>query len=94
MFLTSTPGGPFQLVDSTDLGINNEGRFKSVSLRNVAMTAPHFHNGSVSGLTQVLSTNIPAHNVPAADLNKFIAFLQTLSDNTVVTDPKFSNPFR
>jgi cytochrome c peroxidase len=94
MFLTSTPGGPFQLVDSTDLGINNEGRFKSVSLRNVAMIAPHFHNGSVSNLTQVLSTNIPAHNVPAADLNKFLAFLQTLSDNTVLTDPKFSNPFR
>ncbi|MCW3087272.1 MAG: Di-heme cytochrome peroxidase, partial [Sediminibacterium sp.] len=51
MFLTSSPQAPFALADANDLGINNQRRFKSGSLRNIANTAPYFHNGSVTSLT-------------------------------------------
>jgi cytochrome c peroxidase len=33
-------------------------------------------------------------NIPKADRTALIAFLQTLDDVNVVTDPKFSNPFK
>jgi cytochrome c peroxidase len=33
-------------------------------------------------------------NIPAGDREAIIAFLQTLNDVTVLTDPRFSNPFK
>lgn len=94
MFITSTPTGPFGLADPGDLGINNQRRFKSSSLRNIANTAPYFHNGSIASLQNMLSGNIPAHSVPPQDRQKLLAFLQTLSDQTSITDIKYSNPFQ
>ncbi len=94
MFLTSAPAGPFALLDPNDAGINNQNRFKSGSLRNIANTAPYFHNGTVLSLTAMLTGGIPAHSVPPPDVAKVLAFLQTLSDNTVTTEVRFSNPFK
>ena len=101
MFLTSTPAGPFGFPDPTDAGINGQHRFKSGSLRNVALTGPYFHNGAVTTLSAMLNggppgspTNIPAHSVNPADAIKILAFLQTLSDQTVATEAKFSDPFK
>ena len=93
MFLTSSPTGPFALQDANDLGINNQRRFKSGSLRNIANTAPYFHNGSVGSLQAMLSTNIPAHSVGPQDRQKLLAFLQTLTDLACVSDMKYSDPF-
>ncbi len=94
MFITSDPAAPFALADPNDLGINNQRRFKSSSLRNIANTAPYFHNGSVSSLQAMLASNIPAHGVPARDHQKLLAFLQTLTDVACINDVKFSNPFK
>ncbi len=94
MFLTSAPAGPFGLLDPNDAGINNQNRFKSSSLRNIANTAPYFHNGSVPSLTAMLTSNIPAHGVRPQDVQPILAFLQSLSDNTVSTDVRFSDPFK
>ncbi|MES2331604.1 MAG: cytochrome c peroxidase [Bacteroidota bacterium] len=94
MFLTSSPAGPFALNDPTDLGINNQRRFKSGSLRNIANTAPYFHNGSVASLQGMLAGNIPAHSVAPQDRQKLLAFLQTLTDVASLNDAKFSNPFK
>ena len=101
MFITSAPVAPFGLADPNDHGINNQNRFKSGSLRNVALTAPYFHNGSIGSLAAMLQggppgspTNIPAHSVAPADVAKFMAFLQTLTDVTVSTEPRFLNPFK
>lgn len=101
MFLTSSPAGPFGLADPNDHGINNENRFKSGSLRNIALTAPYFHNGSVTSLAAMLQSgppgtpgNIPAHGVPAPEVNRVLAFLQTLNDQSVTTDVRFSDPFK
>jgi cytochrome c peroxidase len=94
MFLTSSPAGPFALLDPNDRGINNQNRFKSGSLRNIATARNLFHNGSVPDVNAMLNSNIPAHGVPPQDRAAILAFLQTLTDNTVRTEQKFSNPFR
>ena len=94
MFLTSNPEKPFALPDPTDLGINNQNRFKGGSLRNIAATGRYFHNGSVATLNDLLSGNIPAHGVAPQDKTKLLAFLQTLTDVTSVNDVKYSNPFK
>ena len=94
MFITSDPSAPFGLADANDLGINNQRRFKSGSLRNIANTAPYFHNGSIATLQEMLSTNIPAHSVPPQDRQKLIAFLQTLTDVVSIIDIKYSDPFK
>jgi len=94
MFLTSNPAGPFALADPDDRGINNENRFKSGTLRNIAQTAPYFHNGSVASLEAMLGGNIPAHSVAPPDRPRLLAFLRTLTDNTVNTDVRFSDPFK
>lgn len=93
MFITSSPEAPFSLQDPLDLGINNQRRFKSSSLRNIANTAPYFHNGSVSSLENMLAGNIPQHGAPPQDRQKLIAFMQTLTDVTTIADIKYADPF-
>ncbi len=101
MFITSQPVAPFAFPDLTDAGINNQNRFKSGSLRNIALTAPYFHNGKVPSLDAMLNggpvgapTHVPAHSVAPQDAPKLLAFLQTLTDNSVTTDVKFLDPFK
>lgn len=85
---------PFTLPDMADLGILNEGRFKAGSLRNITTTPNLFHNGSVASVQVMLNSRIPAHGVAPQDRAKILAFLQSLTDNTVTTDVRFSNPFK
>ncbi len=102
MFITSNPARPFSLPDANDLGINNQRRFKSASLRNVALRTSLFHNGSVINLQDMFTrgapgsgtTPIPAHSVKPEDVAALTAFLQTLNDNAILTDERFSNPFK
>ena len=93
-FITSEPIAGFGLLDPNDHGINNTGNFKVGSIRNIAITAPYFHNGSVTSLQDLLTTsNIPAHRVALQDVQNILAFLQTLTDQVTVSDVRFSNPF-
>jgi cytochrome c peroxidase len=97
LFLTSEPAAPFALNDPNDLGINNENRFKVGSLRNAGMRTSLFHNGS-RGNVQAMLTGagggpIPAHTVAPGDVQKLFAFINTLTDQTIATEEKFSTPF-
>jgi cytochrome c peroxidase len=71
------------------------GRFRTPSLRNVAVTGPYMHNGSVEllrdaarhrarsdGATPNGATTLPANAFGArgADLDDVVAFLETLTD--------------
>lgn len=102
MFITSNPEAPFSLPDANDLGINNQRRFKSSSLRNVALRTSLFHNGSVANIQDMFTrgapgsgtTPIPAHSVRPQDVAALTAFLQTLNDMAILSDEKFSNPFK
>jgi cytochrome c peroxidase len=89
---------------AADLGL-----FKSPSLRNVAMTAPYGHDGRFKTLEALIDhySDIviasPGHDyydAPSEPLRftrsekaALIAFLNTLTDEKFLTDPKFSNPF-
>jgi cytochrome c peroxidase len=100
MFITSSPQGPFSLLDPNDLGINNERRFKSPSLRNISIRRSLFHNGSVIDVENMLSrppgsgvAPIPAHTIAPPNVAAMLAFLNTLTDATILSEEKFSDPF-
>ena len=69
------------------------GPFKAPTLRNIVLTAPYMHDGSLASLSDVL-----VHHATQGDKlsdsakSDFIAFLQTLTDGAVSTDSRFSNP--
>ena len=97
----------------------NMGKFRVPSLRNIAVTAPYMHDGSIATLEEVLNVyaahgrNITSgpnkgdgRRNPFKDvrLNKIklnkseradvIAFLKTLTDETLLTDPRYVDPFK
>ena len=94
------------------------GRFRAPSLRNVALSAPYMHDGSVATLRDVLahyarggrnardasgtqpgarnphqSERVRGFALSAEDEAALLAFLEALTDEAFVTDPRFSDPF-
>ena len=95
------------------------GKFKAPTLRNIAVTAPYMHDGSIDSLDGVLAhyeaggrtlTEGPHKGVGRDNPNKserirgfsltpderadLIAFLRSLTDESVLRDPRFANPWR
>jgi cytochrome c peroxidase len=83
--------------DSTDLA-----KFKTPSLRNVSLTAPYMHDGSMADLRSVLDhynsgganhmnkdPRIKALNLTESELDDLQAFLESLTDMNFVQDRKF-----
>jgi cytochrome c peroxidase len=93
------------------------GRFKAPTLRNIAVTAPYMHDGSVLTLDDALSHYarggrlleeganagdgrrnpfksefIRGFELSDDERQALLAFLDALTDKTVLTDPRFSNP--
>jgi cytochrome c peroxidase len=104
MFINSiaTNASPFAFPDAADLGINNLNRFKSGSLRNIGTRTFLFHNGRIANVQSMLTAGapgsgtqpIPAHSVQAQDVQNLLAFMNTLMDNTILTEEKFADPFK
>lgn len=94
------------------------GRFRTPSLRNVAVTAPYMHDGSIPTLDGVLdhyreggrtvsegphagvgrlsplkSIFIVGFPLPKEDRAALLAFLDSLTDEGFLRDPRFSDPF-
>ncbi len=83
----------------------DNGKFRVPSLRNIALTAPYMHDGRFQTLEEVLDHyNSGGHEFENVDplvlklgltesqKSNLLAFLQTLTDSTVVTSSKFSDP--
>jgi cytochrome c peroxidase len=93
------------------------GRFRVASLRNIALTAPYMHDGSIDSLQQVLDFYADGGRVISSGPNAgdgrlnpyknplvtgiklseqdkldLIAFLKTLSDESLISNPRFSDP--
>ncbi len=93
------------------------GRFKAPTLRNIAVTAPYMHDGSVLTLDDAISHYarggrlleegaysgdgrrnpfksefIRGFELSDDERQALLAFLDALSDETVLSDPRFSNP--
>jgi len=80
-------GSPVQKVDEGRRAVTNAdadlNRFKVPNLRNVALTAPYFHDGSAKTLTDAVREmaryQTPDHNMSDADIADIVAFLKTLT---------------
>jgi cytochrome c peroxidase len=94
------------------------GKFKAPSLRNIAVTAPYMHDGSIATLEEVLDHYarggrqidsgdnagdgnrsplkdplIRSFELSDDDRRAVVAFLNSLTDETFLTDPRFSDPW-
>ncbi|WP_437731009.1 MbnH family di-heme enzyme [Sorangium sp. So ce1335] len=94
------------------------GRFRAPTLRNIALTAPYMHDGSVATLEEVLdhyasggrtiddgpnagvgsenrfkSELIRGFDLTAEEKADVIAFLQSLTDDEFLTDPRHADPW-
>ncbi len=93
------------------------GRFRTPTLRNIALTAPYMHDGSLSTLDDVIdhysaggqtihtgpyagvgsqnpfkSTFVKGFKLTSQERQDLVAFLESLTDPTFITNPLFSEP--
>jgi cytochrome c peroxidase len=83
-------------------------KFKTPTLRNIAVTSPYMHDGSIATLEEVVDTYAaggraranPAkdklmHGFPLTPQNRadLVAFLRSLTDDGLLHDPRFSDPW-
>ena len=71
----------------------DEGRFRTPGLRNVALSAPYLHDGSAKTLPDAIRRHAGAPaTLNDAEVGDIAAFLDTLTDKTFLTDPRFALP--
>ncbi len=95
------------------------GRFRSPTLRNVALTAPYMHDGSIVSLRGVIehyaaggrtieagpyrgvgrdnphkSKRLQGFTMSRGEEDDLVAFLECLTDERFVTEPRFGAPVR
>lgn len=81
------------------------GKFKTPTLRNIALTAPYMNDGTLPSLESVLEhynsggklfvnkdPRIRPLGLTRSELNDLRAFLNALTDSTFITDPRFAQP--
>ena len=84
------------------------GRFRAPTLRNIAVTAPYMHDGSVATLEAVIdhyaaggraagnrwkSEGLKGFTLERGQRADLLAFLASLTDEKFLREPRFSNPF-
>jgi cytochrome c peroxidase len=83
------------------------GKFKTPTLRNVALTAPYMHDGSIKTLWEVVQhynrggePNLNADvlirplGLTDQEVDDLVAFLESLTDRSFTTNPAFLPPER
>jgi cytochrome c peroxidase len=89
---------------------NDNGKFRTPSLRNIELTAPYMHDGRFNTLEEVVAhyasggpysatrnaflPQIRDIHLTAKQQRQIIAFMKTLTDTTFTTNPNFNNPFK
>jgi cytochrome c peroxidase len=82
------------------------GKFRAPTLRNIALTAPYMHDGSIATLEAVLdhyaaggrartkttSEFVPGFILSDAEKQDVIEFLKNLTDEALLRDPRFGPP--
>ena len=80
------------------------GRFRAPTLRNIALTAPYMHDGSVPTLDAVVAhyeaggkgplraPQLKGFTLSSSEADDLIAFLESLTDTAFVTNPAFAEP--
>jgi cytochrome c peroxidase len=80
-------------------------QFRAPTLRNIAVTAPYMHNGSIATLRDVIehyagggrggpfvSARLTGFRISPSEIDDLLAFLQSLTDEEFLTNPAFSDP--
>jgi cytochrome c peroxidase len=86
------------------------GRFKAPTLRNVALTGPYMHDGSIATLEAVVahyarggraggasrarSPLVGGFEISEAETRDLVAFLRSLTDERFVADPALADPWK
>ncbi len=98
--------GRFRVTaDSTLIGV-----YKTPTLRNVTITAPYMHDGRFQSLEEVIDhyskgikqsatvdslfVNSTGFSFSKEEKSNMLAFLSTLTDSSILNNPKLSNPFK
>lgn len=74
--------------------VQDDGRFRTAPLRNVALTAPYFHDGSTATLPAAIRRHPGAARLDEPAVGELVAFLDALTDQAFVTNPALSPPGR
>jgi cytochrome c peroxidase len=94
------------------------GKFKAPTLRNIELTAPYMHDGSIATLSEAIdhyaaggrkikdgpyagdgaanpnrSEFVKGFSLSAQEKEEVLAFLKSLTDETLLTNPRLSNPW-
>jgi cytochrome c peroxidase len=80
-------------------------KFRAPTLRNIAVTAPYMHDGSVATLKDVVahyarggryprekSDRVKGFTISPAETDDLVEFLRSLTDQTFLKNPAFSDP--
>lgn len=70
------------------------GRFRTPSLRNVALSAPYLHDGSARDLAEAIAAHGRDGALTPPERDAVIAFLSSLTDPAFATDPRHARPTR
>ena len=84
----------------------DNGKFRAPTLRNIALTAPYMHDGRFATLEEVLDhyasgghgvenedPNITGFTLNEREKAALLAFLNGLTDETMLTDERYASPF-
>lgn len=91
-------------------GANNvvfdNGKFRTPTLRNIALTAPYMHDGRFQTLEEVIdhyatgghgfeneNANLRSFELTTEEKQALVAFLHTLTDTSFINNPAFQSPF-
>jgi cytochrome c peroxidase len=95
-------------VFSTSLRPQDMGKFKAPTLRNIAITAPYMHDGSIQTLSEVLDHYakggrarrqgktdglLQPFEISAQEKADIVAFLESLTDRELLENPKYADPW-
>jgi cytochrome c peroxidase len=89
-----------------DTGVSPEpAKFRAPTLRNIAVTAPYMHDGSMATLREVIahyaaggrnprpkSDKVRGFTILPSETDDLVAFLESLTDYRFLTNPELSNP--
>jgi cytochrome c peroxidase len=88
------------LVDTTHVA-SDMGRFRAPTLRNIAVTAPYMHDGSIATLeaaiahyaaggvkTPLISPRLKGFEITPEEVSDLVAFLNALTDAALLSNPE------
>ena len=104
LFTGAMPSDPAAFFHATGVAAE-PAQFRAPTLRNIAVTAPYMHDGSMATLQDVVahyaaggrhqrpkSDKVRGFAISPAEIDDLVAFLESLTDQKFLTNPAFSNP--